>query len=95
MDPITSVVTAVALGASAELTDTAMATVTDAAAAWNNLGLALRAVRRFEEAITACQRDIAICAQLGDRYGQAQTLGESRAPTRRAQASGARMERVG
>lgn len=43
-------------------------------AAWNNLGLALVSVRRFEEAITAYQRDIAICAELEDRYGQAQTL---------------------
>lgn len=29
--------------------------------------------KRFEEAITAYEHGIAICAELGDRYGQAQT----------------------
>jgi tetratricopeptide (TPR) repeat protein len=42
------------------------------AMAENNLGLALREVRRFDEAITAYRH--AICAELDDRYGQAQTL---------------------
>ena len=37
-------------------------------------GLALQEVRRFEEAIIAYERDIGICAELGNRYGQAQTL---------------------
>ena len=46
---------------------------------WNNLGTALREVGRFEEAITAHQRAIAICAdaicaEFGDHYDQAVTL---------------------
>jgi tetratricopeptide (TPR) repeat protein len=32
-------------------------------------------VRRIAEAITAFKRGIGICAELGDHYGQAQTLG--------------------
>jgi len=31
-------------------------------------------VRRFDEAITAYEQGIAICAELGDHYGHAQTL---------------------
>jgi tetratricopeptide (TPR) repeat protein len=38
------------------------------ATAWNNLGNALRQVRRFDEAITAHQRDLDICQELGDRH---------------------------
>ena len=36
--------------------------------ALTNLGLALREVRRFEEAITACQDAAAICRETGDRH---------------------------
>ena len=44
------------------------------AQALGNLGLALRQVRRFEEAITAHQEDLALCRELGDRHGEAQAL---------------------
>ncbi|HEX5496911.1 MAG TPA: tetratricopeptide repeat protein, partial [Mycobacteriales bacterium] len=40
------------------------------AIAWNNLGLALRQVRRFDEAIDAHQRDLEICRQTGDQHGE-------------------------
>jgi len=39
-----------------------------------HLGLVLQEMRRFDEAITAYQHDIAICDELDDHYGQAQTL---------------------
>lgn len=38
--------------------------------ALNNLGLALRQVRRFEEAITAHQEAAAIYRETGDRHGE-------------------------
>ena len=38
--------------------------------AWNNLGLALRGVRRFEEAITAHQKAREIFRKTGDREGE-------------------------
>ncbi|MFE5501318.1 tetratricopeptide repeat protein, partial [Amycolatopsis japonica] len=37
---------------------------------WNNFGLALRSVRRFEEAISAHEKARDICHQVGDRYGE-------------------------
>ena len=49
-------------------------TATARGSAWNNLGIALGEVGRFDEAITAYERDMAICEEFGDRYGQAQTL---------------------
>jgi tetratricopeptide (TPR) repeat protein len=42
--------------------------------ALNNLGLALREVRRFEEAITALQEAVAICRETGDRHGEGMAL---------------------
>jgi tetratricopeptide (TPR) repeat protein len=36
----------------------------------NNLGLGLREVRRFEEAITAHTRAVKICQEVGDRHGE-------------------------
>jgi tetratricopeptide (TPR) repeat protein len=42
-----------------------------AAASWNNLGAALRQVRRFEEAITAHQRAGELFRETGDRHGEA------------------------
>ena len=44
------------------------------AAALNNLGLALRQVRRFEEAISACQDAAAIFRETGDRHGEGVAL---------------------
>ena len=41
-----------------------------AAAAWNNLGLALGAVRRFDEAITAHQQSGDIYREVGDRHSE-------------------------
>jgi tetratricopeptide (TPR) repeat protein len=41
---------------------------------WNNLALALREVRRFEEAISALEHAGEICREVGDRYAQAETL---------------------
>jgi tetratricopeptide (TPR) repeat protein len=38
--------------------------------AWDNLGLALGEARRFDEAITAHQQDLAICRELSDRHGE-------------------------
>jgi tetratricopeptide (TPR) repeat protein len=45
------------------------------AAALNILGVALREVRRFEEAITACQDAAAIYRDTGDRHGEGTALG--------------------
>jgi tetratricopeptide (TPR) repeat protein len=42
--------------------------------ALNNLGLALVKVRRFEEAITACQDAAAIYRETGDRHGEGTAL---------------------
>ena len=42
--------------------------------ALDNLGLALREVRRFEEAITACQDAAAIYRETGDRHGEGMAL---------------------
>lgn len=42
--------------------------------AWNNLGTDLHQVRRFDEAITAYERDIAIYIELGDPYRLAEAL---------------------
>ncbi|MER6274444.1 tetratricopeptide repeat protein [Streptomyces sp900105755] len=39
-------------------------------AALNNLGIALRDVRRFEEAIDAHFEGLAICRELGDRHSE-------------------------
>jgi tetratricopeptide (TPR) repeat protein len=38
------------------------------------LGLVLRQVRRFEEAITACQAAAGICHETGDRHGEGRAL---------------------
>jgi tetratricopeptide (TPR) repeat protein len=46
-----------------------------AATAWNILGMALREVRRFEEAIAALQRSLAMFGEVGDRYNEAQAWG--------------------
>jgi hypothetical protein len=40
----------------------------------NNLGVALRGVRRFDEAITAHQQAAALFTELGDRHGEAGAL---------------------
>ena len=45
------------------------------AAALDNLGVALRRVRRFEEAITAHQDAAAIFRETGDRHGEGIALG--------------------
>ena len=42
--------------------------------ALNNLGLALRKVRRFEEAITACEDAAAVYRRTGDRHWEGMTL---------------------
>ena len=42
--------------------------------ALNNLGIALREVRRFEEAITAHQDAAAIFRETGDRHGEGMAL---------------------
>ncbi|SPL88360.1 Putative regulatory protein [[Actinomadura] parvosata subsp. kistnae] len=42
--------------------------------ALNNLGLALRAVRRFEEAITVHRNAVTIYRELSDRHGEGQAL---------------------
>ncbi|MFI6031611.1 tetratricopeptide repeat protein [Amycolatopsis magusensis] len=42
--------------------------------AWNRLGLALREVRRFDEAITAHEQDLAICRQTGNRRHEGTAL---------------------
>ncbi len=44
------------------------------AAALNNLGLALRQLRRFEEAIDAHRRAVEIYRETGDRHGEGQAL---------------------
>jgi hypothetical protein len=43
--------------------------------ALNNLGLALVEVRRFEEAISACQDAAAFFRETGDRYWESTALG--------------------
>ncbi len=42
--------------------------------AWSFLGLALREIRRFDEAITAHYQDLAICLETGDRHGEGAAL---------------------
>jgi tetratricopeptide (TPR) repeat protein len=42
--------------------------------ALNNLGIAYRELRRFEEAVDCFQQDITICQETGDRGGEGQTL---------------------
>ncbi|MFB7739821.1 tetratricopeptide repeat protein [Streptomyces sp. NPDC056112] len=42
--------------------------------ALNSLGLALREVRRFEEAIEAHSQDLEICREVGDRRGEVRAL---------------------
>ena len=42
--------------------------------ALNNLGIALQAVQRFEEAITAYQDAAAIYRETGDRHGEGDAL---------------------
>ncbi|MEV8100687.1 tetratricopeptide repeat protein [Kitasatospora sp. NPDC085879] len=38
--------------------------------AWDNLGLDLAGLRRFDDALDAYQRDLDICRGLGDCYGE-------------------------
>jgi tetratricopeptide (TPR) repeat protein len=45
-----------------------------AVAALNNLGVALRHVRRFEEAVSACQDAAAIFRETGDRHSEGLAL---------------------
>ena len=42
--------------------------------AGGNLGLALQAMGRLEEAIAAYRRNVVVCRELGDGYGQTQAL---------------------
>ena len=42
--------------------------------ALNNLGVAYRELRRFEEAIGCYQQSLAISRETGDRHGEGQTL---------------------
>jgi tetratricopeptide repeat protein len=42
--------------------------------ALNNLGVALAEVRRFEEAITACQHAAAVYRETGDRHREGNAL---------------------
>jgi tetratricopeptide (TPR) repeat protein len=44
-------------------------------AALNSLGIALRLVRRFDEATAAHQQDLQICRDTGDRHGEGKALG--------------------
>ncbi|MFI9552760.1 tetratricopeptide repeat protein [Nonomuraea endophytica] len=46
--------------------------------ALNNLGAALRQVRRFEEAIVAYEQATAICREVGDRRGEGMALNKPR-----------------
>ncbi|MEV6524942.1 tetratricopeptide repeat protein [Longispora sp. NPDC051575] len=61
----------------AELAVTASSALHDRpgeAMALNNLGLALRQVRRFEEAITACEQAALIYREIGDRHSESTAL---------------------